>query len=673
MKTGPALPRHAAQLALHPAPGRGVLLGAVLLLASGCSIDSRDFDDSTGTESLFGMGGTVTNAAAAGAGGSGAAAMPGSGEGLGGIGPLDPGAAPASGEGPGSAPPLVLLDNGAECISPDRCLSGSCEVTALDGASVCCSADCAADTRCSADGLRCEPAARLQGQSCAVDLACAVGLSCMPAAASQSVCCASACNAGEFCIEAGARCQAPLLQDGVACSESGACISGYCDLAAQVCVANPCEGASVGSYCGRGAQCDASGQCTFTAMGLVSAGPALTCTILTAGSVRCWGDNADGGVGAVLDNPAVGDSLDEVPSQVPGLEVVFGTRRAMQVAAGDGHGCALLDDGNVRCWGRNLEGQLVPARADGDVFLPTGDRAVQIESGGSHTCALLASGRVTCWGFNASGQLGLGHNLPLSNVELPTVALAARASFVAAGSSTTCAILEGGALSCWGNGQFGGLGYGEGGDRFAPLGNVDVGGAVTYVATGGRATCAVITGGFVRCWGQNQDGRLGYGHAQDIGLLETPAAAASLTVADDPDGRVLGGDVQLGGGGVEQVEINTDSGHVCARFVGGSVRCWGDNSGGSLGYGHVEDIGDDETPAQAARLAPVVLGGDVPFGRGTLALASGGRCAVLNDRSLICWGRNSVGQLGIPALFPDGTPDLTPAEVLAALGPVQVE
>jgi alpha-tubulin suppressor-like RCC1 family protein len=673
MKTGPALPRHAARLALHQVQRLSALCGVVLLLAAGCSLDSRDFEETSETGSLFGSGGGVASVnapGAPGAGGSGSAAVPGSGEGVGGIGPLDPGAA---GTGPGSPPPLVLLANGAECISADRCLSANCEVTALDGASVCCSADCAADTRCSADGLRCEPAARLQGESCAADLACAVGLSCMPAAASQSVCCQSACLPGEFCIEAGARCQAPLLEDGVACSESGTCISGYCDISAQVCSANPCEGAIVGSYCGRGAQCDVAGQCTFTALGMVSAGPAHTCAILTTGSVRCWGDNVDGGLGAVLDNLAVGDSIDEIPNQVPGLEVLFGTRRAVQVAAGNGHSCALLDDGNVRCWGRSQEGQLIPTKADGDIFLPTGDRAVQIDSGGSHTCALLASRRMTCWGFNATGQLGFGHNLPLENVELTTVALTAPASFVAAGSINTCVILEGGALSCWGNGQFGTLGYGEGANRFASLGNVDVGGAVTYVASGGRTTCAVLTGGFVRCWGQNQDGILGYGHAQDIGLLETPAVAATLTVAGDPEGRVLGGDVQLGGGGVVQVEVNTDSGHVCARFLGGSVRCWGDNNDGSLGYGHLENIGDDETPAQAARLAPVVLGGDVPFGRGTLALASGGRCAVLNDRSLICWGRNSVGQLGIPGLFPDGSPDLTPAEIIAALGPVQVE
>jgi hypothetical protein len=44
------------------------------------------------------------------------------------------------------------------------------------------------------------------------------------------------------------------------------------------------------------------------------------------------------------------------------------------------------------------------------------------------------------------------------------------------------------------------------------------------------------------------------------------------------------------------------------------------------------------------------------------------------DRDVICWGRNSQGQLGMPALYPDGTPDLTPQELIEqGIGPVSVE
>lgn len=252
----------------------------------------------------------------------------------------------------------------------------------------------------------------------------------------------------------------------------------------------------------------------------------------------------------------------------------------------------------------------------------------------------------------------------------PKVLLPEPARLVSTGNVDSCAVLQSGALTCWGRGTAS-LGYASAGNRSLPTSNVDVGGPVLTVGSGVGTTCAVIEGGFVRCWGDNDSGILGYAHDETIGLNETPAQAAGLVAAN---GRPLGGNVALGGGGVVQVEVNTDSGHVCVRFSGGAVRCWGNNDAGSLGYGHELDIGDDETPAQAASFGPDQLGGDVQFGRGVLALASGGRCAVLNDCSVSCWGRNSVAQLGMPELFPDGTPTLTPADVVSqGIGPVSIE
>lgn len=636
---------------------RAVVLGLALTpLLAGCGVDAREFE--APPLAMFGGAGA---AGGSGLGQAGSGGAPGS-------------SVIASVAGAGATPVVEVLNTGAACISDDRCESGNCEATAVDGALVCCAGACAADARCRADGLACEPVARLRGESCSESLACAAGLTCAAADAAQNVCCASACNPGEFCVEGGARCLAPLGVAGSPCTEGGQCVSGYCDVDRRVCAANPClAGGIVGSYCGRGSQCDVGGQCTFTAMGMLAAGGAHTCAILSSGGVRCWGENSEGALGALPENADVGDTLDEIPSQVPGLQVTFGTRRAVQVAAGTDHSCALLDDGNVRCWGQASAGQLAPVRTDGDIFLPVGERAVQIDAGGAHTCALLASGGVACWGDNSIGQLGIGTNTPIvPTAAMPAALLTERASYVTAGTSGTCAILEGGGLTCWGGGQNGTLGYAESGNRLAPGANVDVGGAVSYVTAAGQVTCAVITGGFVRCWGGARvEGVLGYGHTDDIGLTETPAQAATLLAAN---GRPLGGNVQLGGGGVVQVETSLDTGHVCARFAGGAVRCWGNNEAGTLGYGHEEVIGDDETPAEAAQLRPDRLGGDVPFGRTVLALATGGRCAVLNDRSVICWGRNTQGQLGMPALYPDGTPDLTPQELIEqGIGPVSVE
>ena len=82
-----------------------------------------------------------------------------------------------------------------------------------------------------------------------------------------------------------------------------------------------------------------------------------------------------------------------------------------QVAAGENHTCALLNSGEVYCWGRNDSGQL----GDGTTSERLTPVAVSelsgvtaITAGYSHTCALLIGGEVRCWGYNGRGQLGDG-------------------------------------------------------------------------------------------------------------------------------------------------------------------------------------------------------------------------------------------------------------------------
>ena len=102
----------------------------------------------------------------------------------------------------------------------------------------------------------------------------------------------------------------------------------------------------------------------------------------------------------------MGDDLDPV--------ALGAGRTAVQLVTGEFSTCALLDDGSVKCWGRNDSGQLglggttdslVPANL---VDLGPGLKAVELAAGLAHVCALLTDGSVKCWGSNSHGQLGLG-------------------------------------------------------------------------------------------------------------------------------------------------------------------------------------------------------------------------------------------------------------------------
>ena len=94
---------------------------------------------------------------------------------------------------------------------------------------------------------------------------------------------------------------------------------------------------------------------------------------------------------------------------------------ARQIATGSNHTCALLDNATVKCWGENSFGRLGQGDTNdrGDVSgemgknllaidLGSGRTATQIAAGDFHTCALLDNATVKCWGENSSGQLGQG-------------------------------------------------------------------------------------------------------------------------------------------------------------------------------------------------------------------------------------------------------------------------
>lgn len=79
--------------------------------------------------------------------------------------------------------------------------------------------------------------------------------------------------------------------------------------------------------------------------------------------------------------------------------------------------------------------------------------------------------------------------------------------------------------------------------------------------------------------------------------------------------------------------------HTCALLGSGTVRCWGENDLGQLGYGHTERLGDEpgELPTPNVPLAAPVV---------AIAVQHEFTCALHDDGAVVCWGSNEHGALG---------------------------
>jgi alpha-tubulin suppressor-like RCC1 family protein len=323
-----------------------------------------------------------------------------------------------------------------------------------------------------------------------------------------------------------------------------------------------------------------------------AAGHYHTCAITSAGGLKCWGENWRWG--------QVGDGTTTnryAPVDVTGL-----TEGVAAVAPGNGHTCALIAGGGLKCWGWNLFGQLGDG-TETDRYTPVdvtglGVGMAAVVTGGHHSCALTSVGGVKCWGDTTETPMDV------PGLTSGVVALAA-------GSDHNCALTTAGGLKCWGGNHQGQLGDGTTTDRNAPVDVTGLTAGVAAVATGSNHTCALTTAGGLKCWGRNDFGQLGDGTTTN---RSTPVDVTGLTA------------------GVTAVAAGYF--HTCAITNAGGLKCWGWNLSGQLGDG-----------TTTSRSTPVDVTG---LTAGVVALAGGGEhtCALTTAGGLKCWGSNRFGQLG---------------------------
>ena len=371
------------------------------------------------------------------------------------------------------------------------------------------------------------------------------------------------------------------------------------------------------------------------------------------------------------------------PARSPALTPAGSAPRVIGLAMGTFFSCALSSTGRLRCWGDDSNGVLgYPERRDiGDderpadgVDVPIGQPVTSVAGGLRHACAVTQSGDVACWGRWKPIVYRPGWQRTVDLVSRGSSAVQ-----VAAGSSHTCALLVSGGIRCWGQGKEGALGYGNPSDvwddnALNQAGDVPIGGRALQVVAGNNLTCALLESRAVRCWGS--DG-IGYPHKARVGTDETPMAMGDVAVGGpvkelaaggghvcallvDGTVRCWGSDAlgELGYGdeidvgedeppsfagvvnvGAPVLQLTAGLAHTCALMQGGRVRCWGGGESGRLGYGNTSNIGDDEKPFSA---------GDVDVGGEVSSIAAGGfhTCALLKDGCVRCWGLGEHGQLG---------------------------
>jgi alpha-tubulin suppressor-like RCC1 family protein len=354
----------------------------------------------------------------------------------------------------------------------------------------------------------------------------------------------------------------------------------------------------------RSAIADVAGGATTnsaTRMRFVSAGDAHTCVILDDFTVRCFGLGSEGRLGSEA-TTNIGDSTANAVAN--SAAVGLGSRRtARAIAAGSAHTCALLDNGDVKCWGNGTYGRLGSGATSnigdasgemGDALAPVdlgaGRTATRIAVGAHHSCALLDNDTVKCWGRNDFGQLGYGDTVNRGDgpnemgSNLPTVSFPSGRTprNIVAGGNHSCALLDDASVTCWGANDYGQLGQNSltnigDGATSATVANttpiaLGTGRTATGLAAGDLHTCVILDNGSVKCWGEGSQGRLGSGGTDPIGDGTGSSVASSSAISL--------------GSGKTAVAISAGKAHTCVILDNGSVKCWGEGTDGKLGYGN---------------------------------------------------------------------------------------
>jgi alpha-tubulin suppressor-like RCC1 family protein len=576
-------------------------------------------------------------------------------------------------------PGTEMLCNGT-CVPDDPLNCGRCghdctnlknvsgTVTCVSGA---CTFDAAACTpgsaHCSAnpdDG--CETNITVPGSCGACGNACPTSAP-LCSGSGSTYACASGCAAGAPTLCPGNSCVNTTSDAqnckgcGIACTTNVAhatptCASSQCGFQCSASYPNQCTGACVnfsndnnncggcGNVCKNGNVCiggscgcpggthSCSGSClnnSSTASCGTSATSCSPCPVPSNGSATCNGTAC--GIACNANYGSCGGAcVDETQNgNCGGCGVTCGVSctsskcvNVTGVAAGHAHMCALLSNGVVECWGANDLGELgyattatcgsgkTPCSTTPTPVTGLSGAAIQVAAGGvESTCAVISGGAVQCWGDNSYGQLGLAGG-GSSQTPVTVKGLAGPATAVSVGYSSACAIISGGIVQCWGGNVSGELGNGSVTASITPVTVIGLA-SVTAIAVGELHACALKSDGTVWCWGDNADDQLASPQSVCTGMEDCSTEPVQAM-------------------GVANVTAISASSIMTCALTGSSVLCWGYDQ---FGLGDAASTSESLTPVKVANLvAPA-----------TVSVGTSGACATAAGGTAVCWGQGPVG------------------------------
>ena len=350
----------------------------------------------------------------------------------------------------------------------------------------------------------------------------------------------------------------------------------------------------------------------FTSHPPIATGDYTTCVILNDKNISCWGDNSNGKLGN-----GSSDSYSSYPVKVLGLPDNDG---AVQVEVGSSVACAVLESGRLFCWGRGGyvgDGTYEDRSIATEVLTNDNDLMVsKVVIGSNHACALISNGSVMCWGQEYEGKLGYGvergswdvANTPNYTAPLPDGRLAVD---IGVDTSSTCAVLDNGSISCWGLAGYTLL-------RSSVNNQPNVGYSFengitveSITSFGGRENgrisgmCVILSNDTVSCW---------HYYSESHGSLKGSYSFSPHS----PVMMVIG------------------ARHACVLLSDSSIRCWGDNDFGQIGDGTWESKGSPITIQGFDNQDPII----------SISAGNAITCAVTSSGKVYCWGSNSLGAIG---------------------------